>query len=364
MPGWPVLLVGLAIGALLTVRLLASSDWDITTFMAFGEDDIGITGYAEEILGRVVKVRPALGHDGRFFFLQALDPLYLEPAQHSVYLDRPIYRSQRMLYPMLAGLGGLLPPVAVPWGLVVVNVLALGIGGLGTARLAQQYGANRWWGLAFPLNLGILAEFAISGAGIVAFAAGIWGILALEREQLGSSAAWFTVSVLAREAMLVFVAGAALYRWRRTRTIPIWLAGTPLLTALGWALYVRMRLGTGSGVQEVQEIGIPFMGIVGAIPLWRQDRFNLLVGVLIIGLLAVFGVRVLRSKSYLAWASGGFILLAVLLTRQVWSASFNISRAVAPVLTAFVIVTFAASNPGQNGTDRLPDPDVRENNAG
>ena len=178
----------LTIGILLLVRPLASSGFEITQFTAFGEDAVEITEYAEGLLGRQVQVRAAQGHDGKYFFLQSLDPLYLQPAEHSVFLDRPVYRGQRMLYPLLAGLGGLLPAKALPWSLVLVNILSLGFGGLGTARLAQRYGGSQWWGLAFPLNLGMLAEFAISGAGIVAFTAAIWAVLALDEDRPGAAA--------------------------------------------------------------------------------------------------------------------------------------------------------------------------------
>jgi len=336
-----VFLASLLVGVGLSIRVLAAADFEISTFLAFGEDSTAITEHAEDLLGRQIEVRKSQGHDGKFFFLQALDPLYLNPNEHSVLLDRPVYRGQRMLYPLIAGLGGLMPVQAVPWSMVLLNILALGWGGLGTARLAVRYGASPWWGLAFPLNLGMLGEFVISGGGVVAFAAAIWGVLALEEDRPGLAAAWLTASVLAREAMLLFVAGVAFEHWRRTRRKPIRLVIAPLGAALAWAAYLRLRLGGGSGVDEVQEIGVPFMGIVGAVPFWLDRRFDLLVGLLIIGLLLVFGLRVLRSDSYLGWGSAGFIVLAVVLTRQVWTASFDITRAVAPVLTAFIIVTFA-----------------------
>ena len=237
--------VSLLIGVGLSVRVLAAADFEITTFLAFGEDAVEITQYAEDVLGERVQVRAAQGHDGKFFFLQAMDPLYLEPGEHSVFLDRPVYRAQRMLYPLVAGVGGLLPARAVPWSMVLVNVLAIGWGGLGTARLAARYGASPWWGLAFPLNVGMLAEFVISGAGIVAFAAAVWGVLALEEDRPGLAATWLTASVLAREAMLLFVVGAAFQRWRRTRQIPVGLVSAPVLAVLAWAGYLRLRLEIG-----------------------------------------------------------------------------------------------------------------------
>jgi hypothetical protein len=42
-----------------------------------------------------------------------------------------------------------------------------------------------------------------------------------------------------------------------------------------------------------------------------------------------------------SYSTLGFVMLAPLLTRQVWLNYFDITRAVAPVFTTFVLVLFA-----------------------
>ena len=349
---WVVGVVSLVFALTMMLKVMGGPGGDITIFLAFGEEATEITEHAEQELEREVFLRLVQGHDGKYFFLQAADPLYLDPDQHAVLLDRPVYRAQRMLYPLIAGAFGAMPITLLPWSMVIVNVLAIGIGGLGTAKLSTRLGANPWWGLTFPLNIGLLFEFAISGAGIVAFAAAVWAFLALEEERFTAAAMLLTASVLAREAMFLSVVGVLWLARRRTGRWQLPLILWPAGAAGTWALYIRSRLD--SGVTELEEIGFPFGGIVEAIPTWRESPLDLLVAGMILALIVVFVMRTLRSNLYLAWGSVGFAALAVLLTRQVWLRQYNITRAVAPLLTAFVIVTFAAAMSDDNERERSP----------
>ena len=92
---------------------------------------------------------------------------------NAVVLDRPLYRSQRMFYPLQAGGLGLFSAEGVVWGLLVVNVIAMGLGTWAVAVLAVEMGLSSWWGLAFLLNIGLVSELNIGGAGIVAAAAAL-----------------------------------------------------------------------------------------------------------------------------------------------------------------------------------------------
>ena len=157
-------MVAAAIGVLIVITALLRHDGDIAGLVKFGAEEpvAARTAHVEEVLGRDVATVGVLGHDGSMFFLQALDPFFLDPDEHAVHLDRPEYRAQRMLFPLLAGFGGLLPPEAVLWSMAVVNIAAISLGSLGTARIAGQLGGSLWLGLAFAVNPGIIFEFDIS----------------------------------------------------------------------------------------------------------------------------------------------------------------------------------------------------------
>jgi hypothetical protein len=239
-------------------------------------------------------------------------------------------------------LGGLLDTEALVWSMVVVNLVAVGVGTWATALLAEDLGGSRWWGLAFALNVGLLSELAIDGAGLLATAAAMWAMVMVRRGESMAAALLMSAAVLSREAMLLAVAGLALWLWReKRRSAAATLVAVPVGFALAWAIYVRLRLEGGPGLSEIQEIGWPFVGFVGAAEGWLEDPLNLVLGIAILLLLGAFVLRTIRGNQLVACGFVGFVPLAILFTRQVWQNYFDITRAIAPIITAFVLVAFA-----------------------
>jgi hypothetical protein len=341
---WLVVAVALLVGLLLFASSLFGFDGDLTAMLKFGSDDpaAALTAHVEAVLDRSVATTGKQGHDGRFFFLQALDPLYLSPDEHAVYLDRPRYRAQRMLYPLVAGVGGLVSPEAVLWSMAFINVAALALGTLGTARLAQRLGGSAWLGLAFTLNPGIIFEFDISGAGIVAFACAVWGTLAIIDARTRSAIVWFVAAVLAREVMLLYLAGVCCHRLFVTRRIPWALGAIPALSVFAWMGYVRLRLNSTREVTEIQEFGPPFGGMLDAFDNWLNDPIDLAIIVGLIAMMPLLVLRAVQRPNPLAWGALGFVPLAILMTSQVWFDFFDISRAITPIMTAYVLTAFTA----------------------
>ena len=205
------------VGSLISVRVLAQMDWNPTVFVAFGEESLATRQYGEERLGELI-LRQMQGHDGRFFFIQANDPWVLDPETNASIMDRPLYRSQRMLYPVLAGGAGLFGPETIVWSMLVVNLIALGIGTWVTALIAIEMGGSPLWGLAFALNLGFVSEIIISGAGIVAAAAAFGSVLMFMRDRVSMGIALLALAALSREAMLIAAVGTAIWLWMEKRS--------------------------------------------------------------------------------------------------------------------------------------------------
>ncbi len=335
-------LVGLLLATGVALRVLSAADWDATIFVAFGEDAAPTRQYAEERLGDVW-LRTVQGHDGKFFFVQANDPWIIDPQANAMVLDRPLYRSQRMLYPTLAGIGGLLPPAGVVWGLLFVNLLAMGFGTWAVARLALEMGGSVWWGLAFTLNLGFISELTISGAGVVSASLAFLALVMVLKDRVWAAVALLSLAVLAREAMLIAAVGTAFWLWRKERgkeAVVIFLV--PTLVAGLWALYLRMRIGLEPGVDQVQEIGLPLQGFLQAFVNWVDDPFNLVVGVSMLLVMILYTRRTLTSSHLVGWAFLGFVLLGLLFTKQVWNSWFDFSRAIAPVITGYVLLLLSS----------------------
>lgn len=342
-----VALVAVLLGSLFAIRILAEADWNPTVMVRFGEDWTEQNAYAADILGEIV-IAPHGGHDGRFFFIQGMDPFYFQPEVHAVQLDRPTYRAQRMAYPTLASLGGILGPWETTWGLIVVNILALGAGAYFTAVVAMQFGLSRWFGIAFLVNPGILVEQNINGGGIVAVAALMAAVYYAMVDRFGVVALALTVAVLARETMLISVVGIALYellvrnRWR-------WILGVPVGVTVAWWAFLRARIDDGV-VQDIQALGAPFVGLFQAAQRWMQGSGHELdiLGAIVLVVIAISLLwKSWKTPTVLGWSVAGFALLGLCLSEPVWYRYFDSARALAPMLTAYLILLPALAKAAQ-----------------
>ncbi|MGC2240470.1 MAG: hypothetical protein WA726_06495 [Acidimicrobiia bacterium] len=338
-------LIAIVFSGLLVARNLAAAEWDPTLYTAFGEKATPTRVYAEAKLGEVF-LRPEQGHDGKFFFVQANDPLLIHPDENAQVLDRPLYRSQRMLYPLLAGGGGLFSPEVIVWSLIVVNMLALAVGTIATSFVATSMRLSPWWGLAFTFNVGLISEMNIDGAGVVAAAAAFGAVAVLQRGRYSWGVTLLALSALSREPMLIAAAGSAwwFWRYRTNKKVALYLFLVPSALVGLWAIYLRMRIGAADLVNpnSPDSLALPFVGLAKAFSSWMGDPMDLLVGCTMVVVLAVFARRALIDRKLVGWAFLGFVPLSVVLSEAVWHSFFDITRAIAPVLTALVLLIAGA----------------------
>lgn len=344
-------LLGVVSSALLVGRLLESHDWNPTVTIKFGESLPEQNEYARDLLGPIV-VGARAGHDGKFFFSQAMDPFYLEPDVHAIYLDRPSYRAQRMLYPAIAGLGGLLGPKETAWGLIVVNVLAMGTGTVITGMVAREMGLSEWFGLAFLFNPGLLLSQLIDGSEIVAMSALMAAILFAMRARPVMTAGALTLAALTRETMLLAVVGLSVYWIWRHRRLPSTFA-MPFLAVGGWWAYVHWRL-EGGLAQDTQALGTPLEGFIAAFQGWvstPRSAPHLFMGLVLFFVSVIVVVRTTLRPQVLGLAVAGFGLLALIMSEPVWAKYYDSSRALAPLITAYVLMVPASQNRGKRTED-------------
>jgi hypothetical protein len=342
----PILLgvFGLALGIWVTFSLLSDNSWNPSVFIKFPTISPEETEYGEELLGDVIPAG-GLGHDGKYFFMQAMDPFYLEPDRHAVLLDRPTYRAQRMVYPTIASGFGLFSASTTAWSLLAVNLIALGIGTWLTGILAQQLGISAWFGLAFLLNPGVLVSAFIDTADLLALVFMLAGALYVLRERTVLAVSFLTLSALSRETMILATIGAIAYLWHTRRRVPVAYA-IPFVATAAWWVYVRVRLGgLESGLQDTQALGLPFKGFYEALQTWLSTpgaEVDMMMGILLMVTSILVALRALKNRSLLGLMTAGFGLIAVLMVEAVWRFYFDASRALIPVVTVYVL-TVAAS---------------------
>lgn len=332
-------LAAIAAASVIVVVQMVALDTDASLYLSFGEDSIDTLAYGEDRLGAVY-VKPNLGHDGRLFYIAAHDPLILDPDGYRELFERPVYRSQRGLLPVIASPALLLGEWPLVWWMLVINLASIGAGTFVTARIAEHLSLSPWLGLAFVANPGVWAELNAGGSGALAWALASAAILALLKDRLRWSVILLAGAALGRETMLLVAIGLAAATWRTDRRRAAWLVTVPVCAVLAWGIYVRIRLGEPIWANESRELAAPFVGLVDAAREWidRSDPLRAAVAALYL----VLGVRVLQlarsTRHLIGWAVAGFALMIPFLAGVVWFDIWDISRALLPLVTGLALL--------------------------
>lgn len=353
-PAWLVGAAGLAIGVVIALKVLVQNGMDPSIFLALGEESPVQSAYARGLLGEV-STRHDLGHDGKFFFAQANDPWYVNPQRNAAVLDKPQYRGGRMLFPMIAGGFGLFPPEVIVWSMLVTNLLGLALGAILAARLAMLWGATPWLGLGVPLNIGLLFELDIGGAGILAYACCLAAVYALVRDRTWLASLLLAAAALSREVMVAFALGVFFLWWLEERRALWRILVTPIVAMAVWNAYLWFRLMGVSGVGGAQKLfAAPFVGLFEGVRWWATDPIDLLVNVALVAVVIAFIPLALRSRLPIAWGALPFVALATMLSVNVWREPFDIARALAPIFTAFPFLIMVTNrDPAPSSFDAL-----------
>ena len=333
--------------------VMAKNGMDPTILLAEGTDAIVQLEYAELRLGRSIATRPELGHDGKFFFIQASDPFLMDPENNAVFLDRPLYRSQRMLYPALASIFGLMPAAAIVWGLIAINVLGVVAGSAITAEIASGQGSSRLLGVTFVLNPGVIAEIDIDGAGVIALAFGLAGLLCVTRKNFWAATVFLSLAVLSRETMILMALGLLIGAWIFQRSYKVQLLVIPALIAGLWRLVASFRLDaagidtTGGYSAYGAALDFPFRGFVQAIPFWGGSPNDLLFTIALLTIVVLGLGRAALRPSLIGWSAMPFALLLVFISIHVWIEPFDIARTMIPIFTVYPLLAFSSSRSGE-----------------
>jgi hypothetical protein len=302
-------------------------------FLHLGHNNEPNLAFARHVFGPNVVVPHTDGHDGRYFWAQARDPLLLHPRADAPLLDRPVYRYQRVAYPLLAAPWRAFGERALLWGLVGTNIVLIGAGAFVAALLALEVGAPSRAALGFILCPAVVIAGIGDLSDALAIGALLLSLLLLLRGRFGWACTAGVVAVLAKEPMLLGLAGVGLLWTALDRRRRILLVVVPGVVALAWALYVRWRLGWPP--TSVEEFAAPLYGYVDA---WRRGwstAGNWADGAAALALVpfaVVVAVRWWRRRTLLLHAAIPFALLVPFFSAQVLDILLNSVRAVGPAV--------------------------------
>ena len=275
-----------------------------------------------------VKVFHYTGYDGQFYYRMARNPASLHRYGYGVTLD-VWYRLVRIGYSALAWLGSAGVPAALPYALVIINVLAIGAIGVLGGVAAQQAGRPALWGLLLAGYFGFATSVARDLTEPLAAACLLAGILACRRRHWLLAGGLFAFGALTRETVLVAPFALAVTRLvalarRRARPGPEDLAWViPGLAFVAWEVVLERATGVfpilvdggkNAGVPLLAALkaiahnaGHPFApvtGAPGAVLIWDLE-------LLVLALFAVAALLALRSTTVPVYERAAFVLYLV-----------------------------------------------------
>jgi hypothetical protein len=255
----------------------------------------------------------ALGYDGQYYFALAADPSHA----HDYMGGQSGIVYSRIVYPVVARAASGGSVTALPYALLVVNLLAVLAGTAAVALWLVKRGFSPWPALLYGLYPGLVVTVFRDLTEPLAFALAAVAVLAFDRarpRRLVLSAALFALAALTRETVVPFaLAGAATLvlddrRWRRAAAFAAATCG-PLLV---WRLVVKLWLG-----EPTQEVGhergwvLPLHGIWSW---WPFDRSHWLIALTVtLPALAAAGGALVLLRRRSAVVLAGLLLVNVLL---------------------------------------------------
>ena len=216
-------------------------------------------------------VRGSEGYDGQFNYFIAVDPA---PQSAALHLDRPAYRYQRILTPLLARAAALGNPAAIPWTLVGLNLAYQIAAVLVLGEMLRRRGVSPWVALLFGLWVGVVAGVRLDLSeplALLLVLLALWSEERLAESTRAGAATWaagalLALSLLAKETMLPFALGWAVLpaldrSRRRTAARLLVLAPFALLQAWLWATFGTPGLVSGGAGSTSFEI-LPLAGFL------------------------------------------------------------------------------------------------------
>ena len=209
-----------------------------------------------------------LGLDGQQYYAVARDPTHIR--DNADYLDRPVYRLQRPVFPLLAWA---LHPMGGGTGLIiafiVIGIAALFVGCLATGALSTALGGPPWAAALFAATPGAFWSLRVTVADALALALALSAVAFAARLHHRRALLCAVVAVLTKEVALLVIIGW--YLSNRSRRTAL-MVGASTTAMIGWAAVLRIVLPPDAA--GVNEFGAPFVGLVRAAfaPLARPPR--------------------------------------------------------------------------------------------
>jgi hypothetical protein len=324
---------------LFTLQILNSHDWNPAAFFLLGNGNVDANDVPE-------------GYDAQWHYQIALDPFGAAES-----LDWPALRYQRIVFPVLARMLGLGQPELIPFSMLLINVMAMGLGSFASAWLLVKRGQSAWWVLAVFISFPALLSVRFALLEPLAVALGLAGWAYAERtttcaprtlRQWVALLGIFALAGLTKEIGLLFGAALAIC-WLlsgqfRSAALLGAAAVLPYLIYSGWLTSIY-----GPAKEEMMQLlWVPFSGLVHLRDPASRGLvlYSVVIPAIAAGLMIVWDLAKynFRSISREAIVLGVHIALIAVLPLATWQDPLAVIRTALGFMVS-VILWLAVSRP-------------------
>ena len=297
--------------------------------------------------------KDSAGYDGQFYYRLAIAPFDTSERVAGVRFDYAVYRSQRILYPLVAHVLSAGDPCRVLWILPLINIISITALGWCAAILVGRTGVHPLWGIVAAIWPGFLFSLARNLTEPMECAFLVGGFAALSTRSYRWATLWFCCAALTRETAIIAAVVILFYgvviSLRDRKLSP--LIGVGVLPPVVYmlfklSLFELWSLPINLGVKSV--VSVPFAGFVGL--LRDSIRADSRLGgvqtaeLIMLALLAIVALLCLRSSAadiMIKLSCVTYVLFAAAWTRDIWTEDWAFLRASAEcgVLCGIVIAT-------------------------
>ncbi|HKO62192.1 MAG TPA: hypothetical protein VJV03_13600 [Pyrinomonadaceae bacterium] len=348
------MLVTVAFISLFLFGRFYQSDFEPSSFVVAGDYFCN-----PQVVHPSLKVEPnSAGFDGQFYYRFALNPFTSQRIERGIEIDSPALRHQRILYPVLGWILSAGNPALVPLVMILINFVALCAMGWMGGIYAQTLRQHALWGVFLPLYPGFLFTLSRNLVEILEISLLLGSLLLVRRNKPLAATLLLVLAVLTKEtALLVAMAAAIVYlfEWLKgsaTEKIKWHYFVAPFIVFALWQVTLFFNWGEfpirASGNAN---FGVPLYGPVNFfLDIASLDNFAEWKAFIETIFLAVFCFAVIYSlrpsiaskHEKVCWLL--FTLLAVSLTRAVWSEDWTFLRASSHAYTLGAIVLIASDS--------------------
>jgi len=150
-------------------------------------------------------IRDDCGYDGQFYYRLSLDPFTCKQTDFGIKIDSPIYRQQRILYPLVIWSLSFGNHKLVPINMVLLNFIAICAMGWMGGRYLKENGLHAYFGVVFPLCSGFIFSLTRDLCEILEISLLMYAFLLFKRKKVFLSSLFLTLSILTKETAFIVV---------------------------------------------------------------------------------------------------------------------------------------------------------------